>query len=53
MEELERLHKEAIELAKHVAILEERNRILTEIDAANLPVGVWPLIKDIVCPPKL
>lgn len=47
---LEELAKEIEAKIKQIAILEERNRILREIDEADLPLGVWPLIKDIISP---
>ncbi len=38
------------ETAKEAGIMAERERILREILLANLPVGVWGLIKDIINP---
>lgn len=43
-EELEKVIKKA-------AILEERSRIMDEIIKADLPLGIWPLIKNIINPP--
>lgn len=38
------------ELIKQIAVKDERIRIMKEIDEADLPVGVWTLIRDIIIP---
>lgn len=38
------------ELIKELAIKEERIRIMNEIEKADLPVGVWTLIRNIINP---
>lgn len=40
------------EKAEEIGVLKERNRIMTEIEEGNFPLGVWTLIKEIICPPK-
>ena len=50
MDKLEELKKEVEKKIREVATLEERNRIMREIDKANLPLGVWPLIENIISP---
>lgn len=50
MENLEKLRKEVETRKMELATLQERNRILLEIKKANLPLGVWPLIKNIINP---
>lgn len=51
MEELQKAHEEVVKTAREAAVLGEQNRILREIEKADLPLSVWPLIKDIICPP--
>ena len=38
------------ELSKKLGAKIERGRILKELYEANLPVGIWPLIKNIIDP---
>ncbi len=33
-----------------LGIQRERNRILNEIKQKDLPLGVWPIIRNIICP---
>lgn len=47
-EELEQIQKAAEELGA----LKDRNRIMKELLKADLPLGVWPLIRTIINPPK-
>ena len=55
-DELHKLFKkqrdEMFAFGERTGVLNERSRILTEIEKADLPVGVWPLIKNIIVPPK-
>lgn len=39
-----------IDKAKAIGVLDERNRIMKGIDEANLPVGMWSLIRNIINP---
>ena len=48
---IEEMKQELEEKTVYAAVLTERNRIMSELDAANLPVGVWTMIKDIINPP--
>lgn len=41
---------EIIQLNRKLAVLEERSRIMSEIDLAELPFGVWLLIRNIIIP---
>ena len=36
--------------AREVGVGMERNRIMRELLAADLPAGIWPLISDIINP---
>ena len=47
---LEIVTSELVETAKLLGASEERNRILKGLNKVDLPVGVWPLIKDIIIP---
>lgn len=47
---LEELTKELEEKIKRLAVLSERNRIMAELNKTDLPLGVWPAIKDIINP---
>ncbi len=38
------------EQGERIGILIERNRILDEISKMDLPLGVWPLIRNIINP---
>lgn len=42
--------EEIIEKSKKEGILTERNRILNEIEKANLPVGWWTRLKPMFNP---
>lgn len=50
MDENDTLMEIVEQTAKEVGAQQERNRILTALLKADLPVGVWTLIKDIVHP---
>ena len=50
MNPLEQMRDKIETLIRESAILAERNRIMREIDEANLPLGVWPLIEKIINP---
>jgi hypothetical protein len=39
-----------VEKVKEIGMKEERNRIMRGLLAADLPAGIWPLIKDIINP---
>ncbi len=41
---------ELIKTAKRLGAVEEQNRILNAIENADLPLGMWPLIRDIIIP---
>lgn len=48
--EIEELMKQNDEAAKQIGVLTERNRIMDEIEKADLPLGVWSLIRGIIIP---
>lgn len=50
---IEEIIDEVSEKAEKIGALREQNRILNELVNINLPIGVWPLIRSIICPPKL
>jgi len=50
MTTLEELGIEVEKKIREAAILEERNRIMKELLKADLPVGIWSAIKDIINP---
>lgn len=43
---------EIVEKAKKLGALCERTRIMEELLKANLPLGVWSMIKEIIKPIK-
>jgi hypothetical protein len=39
-----------VDKGKQLGVLEERNRIMKGLDEADLPIGVWSLIRNIINP---
>lgn len=33
-----------------IGVLRERNRILNELNEKDLPLGVWSVIRNVICP---
>lgn len=45
-----KMFDEISDKAEVIGSLKERSRIMSELEKANLPAGVWTLIKEIINP---
>lgn len=46
----EEMKKELEEKISRIAVLQERSRMMDEMIKADLPLGVWPAVKNIINP---
>ena len=46
----EKLYRETLEKSERIGVLNERGRILDGLMKADLPAGLWLIIRKIICP---